>query len=93
MALWEQLEGVDVAGSDDREVGAVEGQNLSDAEALGDGDDAGIGSAEGKVGVALDELRAAFQVLGVRAMRLNEPTAMERRKAASAAGVARVERK
>jgi hypothetical protein len=53
----QQFEAVDVVGSDDREVCAVEGEDLADAKPLGDGDDAGVGSAEGQIRVALDEFR------------------------------------
>jgi hypothetical protein len=93
VALREQLEGIDVAGSDDREVGAVEGQNLPDAEALGHGDDAGVRGAEGQVGVALDELRAAFQVLGGEGDEAEGADGNGAQDGGLGRGVARVERK
>ena len=64
LPLREQFEVIDVAWPDHREVGAVEGQDPPDTEALGDGDDAGVRGTEVQVGVALNELGAAFQILG-----------------------------
>jgi hypothetical protein len=43
--LGEELEGVDVAGADDAEVAVVEGGDLGEGEAFGDGDEAGVGAA------------------------------------------------
>ena len=43
----EEFEGVAVGGSDDAEVGAVQGGDAGCSESFGDGDQAGVGSAEG----------------------------------------------
>ena len=43
-------------GANDREVPPIEGGDAIDAEALGDGDDRCVGTAEAKVGIALDEV-------------------------------------
>jgi hypothetical protein len=51
-------------GTDDVEVAVVEGGQLGGAEAFSDGDEAGVGAAEGKVGVAVDELGDSGPVVG-----------------------------
>ena len=71
----------------------VKGEDLSDAEAFRDRDDTCVRGAERQVRVALNELGGSGEVVGPRFTRSNVPTATERRNAASAAGVARVERK
>ena len=43
-------------GANDREVPPIEGGDAMDAEALGDGDDRRVGTAEAKVGIALGEV-------------------------------------
>ena len=52
-----------------------------------------MGGTEGKVAVLLDERGRAEEVVAVSVTNSEDPTATDRRNAASAAGVARVERK
>lgn len=54
--LREQRERADVARADHGEVPVVEGGDLVDIHALGQGDDGGVAGAKGKVGVLLDEI-------------------------------------
>ncbi len=59
-----EFEGVAVCGSDDAEVSAVQGGDAFRPEAFSDGDQAGVGAAEGQVLVALDEIPDALPVGG-----------------------------
>ena len=54
--LRQERERFDVGGANDREVPPIEGGDAMDAEALGDGDDRRVGTAEAKVGIALGEV-------------------------------------
>jgi hypothetical protein len=90
--LWQPFEGVDVVGSDDREVRAIKGEDLADAEALRDGADAGIGGAEEQMRVALDEFRGALKVVGLRGHEVEYATGHRAQERRSAAVVTRVER-
>lgn len=67
-----------MGGPDDAEVAVVEGGDLGGAEAFGDGDEAGVGAAEGEVGVAVDELGDSGPVVGVRASTVISPEATPR---------------
>ncbi len=53
---WDQGENLGVAGPHDAEVAPVEGGDRGEAEALGDGDQAGVYAAEVLVGVALGQV-------------------------------------
>ncbi len=59
---WRELEGVAVCGANDAEVSAVQGGDPCRAEAFSDRDQAGVGSAEGQVLVAVDELSDALPI-------------------------------
>ena len=89
------MEHVDVAWAHDGEVCAVQRQDLPHVEAFGDGADAGAGvsGSQWQVRVALDQFGRAFEVIAGARDESNDPTAIDRRNAASAAGVARVDRK
>ena len=58
-----EFEGVAVGRPDDAEVGAVQGGNAGCSKAFRDGDQAGVGAAEGQIGVAFDEFADALPVL------------------------------
>ena len=51
-----------MAGADGGEVAVVEGGDLGDGEAFGEGDDGGVDGAEGEVGVGGDEVGGAVEV-------------------------------
>jgi hypothetical protein len=57
--LWQEREGWDVGGLDDAElddaVAVVEGGDAVCVEPFGEGDDAGVGAAEGEVAVSAGE--------------------------------------
>lgn len=59
---WEKVERLDVSGTDDAEVAAVEGRDFDDLQSLGYRDDGCVGGAEREVGVGVDQLSHAFVV-------------------------------
>jgi hypothetical protein len=58
-----EMEGIGVPGADNSEVSVVESGDFANVEALGEGDDGGVGHAEGEVRVGFDELGHPQQVL------------------------------
>jgi hypothetical protein len=81
-----QLERLDVARADDGEVPAVECADVGLVEPLGQRDDRRVGAAERQIGVLLDELGGASQVLLRWNLDLEPGDRSDRRKRASAVG-------
>ena len=55
--LREQSERLNVPRADDAEVAVVEGRDFADPQPFGNRDDSGVGGAQGKVGVGVDQVR------------------------------------
>ena len=75
-----------VAWADGGEVAAVEGGDLGDGEAFGQGDDGGVDGAEREVGVGGDEVTARSRSGDVGSVSWKSPAARERRNSASSRG-------
>jgi hypothetical protein len=63
--LWQEVERLDVFRADRAEVATIGGEDCGDGASFGDGDgdDARIGAAEWEVGILVDLLGHAFEVV------------------------------
>ncbi|CAN5639712.1 hypothetical protein BH10ACT2_BH10ACT2_22040 [soil metagenome] len=59
---WRKLERLAVCRANDAEMGAIQGRDTCRSETFRDGDQAGVGSAEGQILVAVDEISDALPI-------------------------------
>ena len=77
-------QGLDVGRPDNREMAVVESGNLGDVEALRDGDDGGVGRAQWQVTVLEHKICHPAKILPGQVDGVKSPSAIDRRKIASA---------